>query len=332
MNNRIIPESERLLREKGKFPYNIADQDFLLDLNKSLVTLEMQLLDTKFISEHPNIFILGLPRSGTTLLSQILFNHLSIDCVNNLMARFWDAPLCGAFLSKILLNDTKSNSYVSRYATTHQITDPHEFGYFWRKHFLCHDITSSYPPERVDNINWSNIRAIIYNMNRILGKGLVLKNLEIAGYYLERFLSTFPRSIYIYIERNPLDTASSIAKARQEFYNDLNSWWGIYPLEYAKLKDEPYEKQIAGQIYYLMKMYRENMRRANSERIITVNYEDLCNHPNILLDKIIELNRKLYSYNFDKIGNPEPLSVSSPKIDAKILNKLKIGLEAFDIK
>lgn len=332
MNNRVIPESERILREKGRFPYNMEDQAFLLDLNRNLVTLEMQLRENHYASEHPNIFILGLPRSGTTLLSQILFNHLSIACVNNLMARFWDVPLCGAFLSKIVLKDTKSNSYLSSYATTHQITDPHEFGYFWRKHFLCEDITSSYPPERADKINWENIRTIIYNMNRILDKGLVLKNLEIAGYYLERFLAIFPRSIYIHIERNPLDTAVSIAKARLEFYNNLNSWWGIYPLEYGKLKDEPYEMQIAGQIYYLTKMYCENIQRANSERIITVNYQDLCKRPNVLLDKLIELCRKLYSYNFNKVGQPEPLSVSSPQIDIKIFNKLKKGLETFDIK
>ena len=60
--------------------------------------------------EYCNIFILGLPRSGTTLLSQIIYAGTNCLCVNNLMARFTDAPLVGAMVSKLSI--TKSFAFV----------------------------------------------------------------------------------------------------------------------------------------------------------------------------------------------------------------------------
>src|SRR5581483_9026315 len=97
----FIDKDEISAREKGKHSYNVSDYDFLTGLNKQLIPLESELLDMNVTEEFSNIFILGLPRSGTTLLSQIIFNNLDLACTNNLIARFWDAPLCGTHLSKI---------------------------------------------------------------------------------------------------------------------------------------------------------------------------------------------------------------------------------------
>src|SRR5437764_1046201 len=129
----FINKDEIDARSKGKFAHDIGDYEFLLRFNKNLEELESSLVMENVEEEYPNIFILGLPRSGTTLINQLIFNALDVGCTNNLMARFWDAPLCGTMLSKIILGKAKSNSYTSSYAASDNIMSPHQFAYFWRK-------------------------------------------------------------------------------------------------------------------------------------------------------------------------------------------------------
>lgn len=327
----FLTDSEKLKREKGIAPYNMDDYSFLTKLNENLAALEASLVDPKYISEHPNIFILGLPRSGTTLISQVLFNHLDIGCTNNLIARFWDTPLAGTKLSRIVLGDTRSGSYNSVYASTEHITDPHEFAYFWRKHFLSFDVATSYPPERIKDIHWEEFRTIICNMNRIWGKAIMFKPLEIAGYYLEKFMEVFPRSIYVYIERDPTDTAISIANARLKLYGNLDDWFGTYPLEYGELKNETWWNQIAGQMFYLDKMYKSNTAKAGSRRIIHVQYEEFCANPPDTLNNIINKLNQNYSYKLKMLSEPVSLKVSKPSASEEIVSKLKTGLKKFNL-
>jgi sulfotransferase family protein len=326
----FIDKDEFLAREKGNHSYNISDYDFLSRFNKQLVPLENELMDNQVKEDFPNIFILGLPRSGTTLLSQVIFNNLDVACTNNLIARFWDTPLSGTYLSKIVLGNVKPDSYNSKYAATDSVLSPHEFAYFWRKHFLSFDVTTSYPVSRVNEIDWAAFQKIILNMNRIMGKGFVHKPLEIPGYYLEHFLELFKKSIYVYIKRDLEDVVVSIAKARLEHYNVLNRWWGTYPVEYFKLADKNYAEQIAGQIYYLKKMYDENCEKYfKTNRIIIVEYKDLCNDPKQLLNEIMEKVKSVSGYELKQVNEMKPLKHSVPVISEDIRATLKESLKNY---
>ncbi len=327
----FISKIESANRSKGIAPYKMDDYAFLTKLNKNLSDLEIELLDRDYISEKPNIFILGLPRSGTTLLSQVIFNHLDVGCTNNLIARFWDTPLIGTRLSRIVLGDSRSGQYNNLYANTEHITDPHEMAYFWRKHFMSYNVTESFPPERINQVDWEHLRAIIYNMNRLWEKSMVFKPLEIAGYYLEKFMEVFPRSVFIHIQRETFDTAISIAKARLSLYNDLNSWFGTYPLEYEQLKDEPWWNQIAGQMFYLNQMYNSNITKSDAVRVIKVRYEEFCINPDKILKEIIRKISVKYSYKLNLLCIPQSLKVSKPVLDDAIITKLKKGLCKYNL-
>ena len=41
---------------------------------------------------RPIIFVMGLPRSGTTPLVQLLVQKFKLGYVTNLVARFWESP------------------------------------------------------------------------------------------------------------------------------------------------------------------------------------------------------------------------------------------------
>ena len=41
-------------------------------------------------------FIVGLPRSGSTLLQQILISRYSVGYVSNIVGKFWGNPMVGS--------------------------------------------------------------------------------------------------------------------------------------------------------------------------------------------------------------------------------------------
>lgn len=318
-------------RKGGKFEYDLSLLNVIKEMNDSLQPLESKLLLENIDEIHPNIFILGLPRSGTTLLSQLLFNNLDLACTNNLIARFWDAPLCGCYLSKAVIGNARAQSYDSLYGKTNNIECPHEFGNFWNKHLLIENFQDLYSEDISKKIDWEKLQMVILNMNRIFGKGLVYKTLEITARHFRKFHDIFSRSLYIYIHREPIDIAVSIAKARLDYYNNINTWWSSIPAEYAELEDKPYWEQIAGQIYYLRNLHDTNILPVKTERVIHVNYEDVCNNPTALLDQVIAKSTKLFDYPIKKLNTPLPLSPTKPMVDKQYENKLREGLAHFNL-
>ena len=67
-------------------------QKFVRGLNESLLELETS-LDSEISSKtYAPINIVGVPRSGTTLISQLLVSRFDLGFVSNLMARFYRVP------------------------------------------------------------------------------------------------------------------------------------------------------------------------------------------------------------------------------------------------
>ena len=76
-----------------------AEESFLDDLNLRLATFHDAEV-TEQPEHFPTLHVVGPPRSGTTLLMQLLAAHLEVGYINNLIASFWRVPLYGIRLSK----------------------------------------------------------------------------------------------------------------------------------------------------------------------------------------------------------------------------------------
>jgi len=96
----------------GQYKKDHEVEKFLKDINLNLQNAETY---EENLNDLPNIFIFGLPRSGTTLAYQLIANSLDVGYINNLMARFWLAPLSGIVLSLSIIGDKRDNSFISDY-------------------------------------------------------------------------------------------------------------------------------------------------------------------------------------------------------------------------
>ncbi|MBO3699754.1 sulfotransferase [Roseivirga sp. E12] len=282
--------------------------NFLEKFNESLTSLEDSLYKD-YEEVFPNIFVLGLPRSGTTLLTQVIYNNLDVSCTNNLIAKFWRTPLVGTRLAMEAFagKAQKMSSYTSDHGQTESISDPHEFSWYWQRMMQIDDIEKYDIQLASGKIDWFRLRNELLGMSHIMEKPLVHKPLELIGYHLENFCQLFSKAIYISINR-PLDqVALSLAQARLKKFNDLNIWWGSYPpsKDYEQIKTLSPEKQIAGQVYFLNRMYQRNLTWINPDSIVNIDFADLLKRPNDILTQIIEVAKKK-GYTIRQLNEPQP--------------------------
>lgn len=287
-----------------RYQKDSGEEDFLLAMNRVLQAQEQAAYRDVEIA-HPLIFIFGAPRSGTTLISQLIAHCCDAGFINNLMARFWLAPLHGIRLSRSVFGDRHHTAFQSDYARTTDLSDIHEYGYFWR-HWLrketLEDVTRS--AEREENIDWAGLKLTLANMQQAFGKPLVFKNI-FGSYHLRKMREVLGKVLYVYIERDPLDTAVSILDARRKYYGDERTWWSYTPLEYERLKDRDPWYQIAGQVFYLQRYYREQLRRHGQGVSLQVAYPEMCANPAGVLTALQGISEKAH-------GAPLPLIQSPP--------------------
>jgi len=270
------------------------EEEYLLNLNKNLAEIEQASYQDIEI-QHPLIFVLGLPRSGTTFTSQLLAYGFNAGFINNFAARFWLSPVTGIKLANVLLKDKENSGFKSNYATTEELSDIHEFGYFWR-HWLKLEKMSDFKTTELlpDNIDWNGLKRTLANMQAQFNKPMVMKNLFGACYFQE-MMQALKKVIYVYVERDPVDNAISILDARKKFYDDPNTWWSTLPPNYEQLLELNYWEQIAGQVYSLKKYYDESINNSTfKNQVIRVNYCDLAKHPDKLLDEVNQKAENLW--------------------------------------
>jgi len=291
-------------KRQGNYVKVAEKEDFFLEMNKTLHERE-QAYYQDYPIEEPFIFIFGAPRSGTTLLSQLLSASLDCGYINNLIARFWLAPIHGVRLSKAMFGSGNYSSFNSDYARTSEIQDIHEFGYFWRDLLNKENMSDiTQVRERESVIDWNHVRRVLSSIQHEFGKPMVFKNI-FGSYHLEKLKALLGRVVYVYIERDPLDSAISILQARKKYYSDLNTWWSYTPIEYDELKDLDYMEQIAGQVYFLQRFYQKEIEK-HADCSIKIRYEELARNPQSVLRSVQEKAREFS-------GNELTLAQSPPE-------------------
>src|SRR5688572_20935868 len=81
------------------------------------------------------VFIVGPPRSGSTLLYDALAESMQFSYFSNLTAEFYAVPVIGAYLSRALPDRRQSRSHEISYGHVPGLKSPSECGKFWYRWF-----------------------------------------------------------------------------------------------------------------------------------------------------------------------------------------------------
>ena len=275
----------------------------LRELNEILARHEPDVPED--IPALPHLFVIGLPRSGTTLTHQVLTWSLDVGYVTNLVARFWLAPSAGAVVSRAVLGATRDGSFASDYGKSIDPAGGHEFAYFWQHWLGIREVADlvdfAGDSERAD---WPGAAAAVRRLRAAFDKPLVFKT-NYAAQFLPAFARTFPMPLFVHVRRDPLEVALSILEARRRYYGDVSTWWATYPPEYDELAARPFAEQIAGQVAGLDRAYSAQIAKAPAELTVEFDYVDLCDDPTAVVETIRDRCRHVHGLA-PELLNPLP--------------------------
>ncbi len=279
----------------------------------------------------PLIYIVGAPRSGTTLLSQLVSRHLSVGYINNLIARFWLRPSAGIRLSKVLLGEDarRQIAFRSAFGTTREIAGPHEFGYFWR-HWLRLDDSPTHHlgAEALRSLDGRGLKqALQMEILATFGQPVAFKNV-ICGFHAE-FLSNLHRpSVFVHIRRDLFTTAASILKSRKARYGSYDTWWSLKPSTWPFRTDPTNPAlEVVTQVVECRREMDQELSKPGV-RSLSMTYEDLCEKPGECLGRIRAACLEL-GHAIDWTGEEVPtLSASRdvnlpPELGKRMMNAVK---------
>lgn len=294
----------RLEGERRLAVYRVDDEIFtgLTRMNELLAAGETYAVSANV---RPNLFVFGLPRSGTTLLYQLLAYSLDIGYISNLAARFWMAPRTGAMLARAVLGDRRDGSFQSDYGKSLEPAGPHEFSYFWQQWLNIRTVESAVRFAGQDEqVDWPALRRVLGGVQDVFQRGLVHKTNWVAN-VANGVARHLPMPLFIYIERDPLAVALSILKARHAYYGRPDVWWATYPPSYLQIQNLPFAEQIARQVVDLRAIYRMVLDSLDQTLVIRLRYDALCSSPAAVVEEIRGRVQQIHGATID-LAYPPP--------------------------
>jgi len=286
--------------------------------------IEKKKLIRKYYSKEPKyqpIFIIGVPRTGSTFLYQLLVENARVLYINNYMAKKFQI-----IFSASKKYNKKEISFLSNFGKTFKPHEPSEAGYFWNQWFSneFHYSVKEDLNKRAKKEIYSTITALINYHN----KPILFKNLAI-GQRLQVIKEIFPQAIFINIKRDPLYVCQSILKARISLYSDKNYWFSIKPKEYDLIKDLDYKDQIPKQLFFLEKQIEEDLKLFDDQNSLTLEYENLVSNLDFEIKKIKSflLLNKIDPQLSEKLNYQISSNSNSIKIDESDFKSFKEKLK-----
>ncbi|OHU90681.1 MULTISPECIES: sulfotransferase family protein [Pseudoalteromonas] len=248
-------------------------------------------------SEANVVFIIGVPRSGTTLLYQVLVDSLDFTYINNFIEKFYALPNTSFWLSRKFIK-YYSSSFESAFGDTSRdgLGAPCQGISFWYKWFSKNQIVHAQGLHDVDEKLMREMTKTIASITDRAGKPLLVKQLSF-GQKLEVIHHYFPNAKYIYLERDLLEVAQSIYNAMDRNGVGEGAMWGGQFKGYEKYLKLKKTKMIPHQVIGLKKGIEEGLNRIPKNQIMKVHYEDLCINTQDVAQRIANFTGQSFCQN-----------------------------------
>lgn len=315
------------------FINNSRLDSIISELTEFLFPVQKMLQEKYNQNKYPFLFILGCPRSGSTLLLQWLASLGVFSYPTNVLNRFAYAPYIGAQVQKMLFDsrfdhngefvDLNSNiSFLSNLGKSNGALSINEFQYFFRNYM--HNFVPRYLTDKeVERVDFDGIKKGLISIEEAFQKPFVTKNVMLQ-FNLESLYSQIPKSFFLYIKRDPIYNMQSLILAREKYYGNRNIWWSVKPKEYNKLKELDVYHQVAGQVYYTEKAISEGLQQVPEEKKIIIYYEEFCAHPTEYYKRIIKkLSVNGYTIDTPYVGKDEFSMSNSIKLSKDEIIEIK---------
>lgn len=236
------------------------------------------------IQTAPPVFIIGAPRSGTTLLYELMITSFRFAYISNAAHRFYRTPLTATRLFKNAVSNWRGD-FSSSYGHIDGWGAPNEGGWVWQRWLTDSEWTdgSGFSEEQTHEL-----RGLTHGLSSILQAPFLNKNVMHSN-RLRLMHHIWPDVLFIEVRRDILDNARSIVRAERsnggpEKFGD--QWWSVRPKlasEYATNCD--LERAVA-QVVGVTRDIADDIAQLPHAPLHCVNYSHLCADPMGELAKI----------------------------------------------
>ena len=281
---------------------------------------------SKKINEPPMILVVGIQRTGSTFVSQILSNAFDFSEIGNFNCIFWRSRYFihkwynRFFKKRTSLKYFKSYYGISRGLST--VGDCYEVydQWFGKNHYSA--------PDQLDEKKRQDMANYFGRLHAATRKPLLLKNNR-NTLLLKEWRSIFPNAYFVVVKRELAEVVRSTVQASYDFFGDPPTLWGLYP------KNEPFQlgegsivEQACKQCYYLEQELNESIDKLEDGSFVVVQYETFCKEPGKYLARIKSEIEKRFSMDFHYSDhlNFEPFDVSSGGKKSEYLQEIETTL------
>lgn len=230
--------------------------------------------------EPPLVFVLALPRSGSTIAYQALVHATTPLYLSNLWNLLYFVPLLGGMLSRF-----RCAGHCSDFRSEHGFVGgscgPAEglrFWSYWHGHCLDESENAAAMEIAARKGRPGYLRRALFRLCRpgetvatgYIGHCLVVPDL----------LEKYPRAAFVRLTRDRVDNALSILKIR---LRNPAAPFSVTPAELQAFAGESLHDQVAAQVWLLNKRLDSTIDPA---RTVSVSYEEMCENPSAVVERI----------------------------------------------
>jgi hypothetical protein len=274
----------------------------------------------------PPLFIVGVPRSGTTLTYQIVACQLKVGCFIEPMNILFGCPNLVLRLAKPFLNDRR-RIFESNYGRSSHWLAPAESGSFWLRWFPSDGELGHYSDiDLFDRAHYETLKTNIESMSRIVDCPMLFKSVYL-DMSIHALAQVFPDARFVHVTRDMLMICQSLFQARQQ-QNDPRRWWSVKPPGYRQLLSQPLWRQVTEQAYVTERILQHDLKRYAGSRVFEIAYERLCDRPREFAERLYDWLEPLGYQSYPDARLPARFTSSKKKVlDDSLLNKMTAHLE-----
>ncbi len=249
-----------------------------LPLDLLLARGDRRLLKQQRELTAPLILVVGPPRSGTTLLHQVLAATLDVCWFPNVSEVFPRAPLTATrwFGGRF----RRTGGLQSFFGQTSGLTPPNDAFHIWNRWFG----TDRYEPILTPQAA-AEMRNFMACWTELFGKPLLNKNNRntLCVGLLSRAL---PTAHFVIASRDAADVARSLVRSREFVQGSRSRPWGLASCADRQNQEHGYIDDVVDQIASIRARLSCEISQVAPERVTVASYEELCDDPCAIVENI----------------------------------------------
>ena len=232
----------------------------------------------------PALFILGAPRTGSTVFFQALVEAFRLPYFSNLINDyFFETPVLGLAIQAGVEKIPQIN-FTSRYGKTKGLLQPSEGSHVLRNWFggghPSQLVSTTILPGKLDHI-----RRTLQAAHLLFGRPLCIKNAWNC-FRVANLSQILPDAFFIWIRRDIAASAKSDLLARYEVQGSPLVWNSATPHNVDALRQRPYWEQVIENQYEFSLALERDLNAHTAGRFCEIWYEDFCSDTSAALRDI----------------------------------------------